>query len=190
MARNDNPTRLTPELEEELKDRLTDVLDEIDDVAEKRRRLNRHLGGHLKVLGETKDLVRRQLKGIDLDQLEIPGTERPEPSKDPITMEILRIAGGIVTKKAPADETPEPLVWRGKEETGIVVANVIGGTYRLERNEGTREGWTAKWTPGGGAGGPRQKLLAIGKPFDECKEACLTHHLDRAGSDLLEKGGG
>jgi hypothetical protein len=184
MGKKNHPAKLSPALEDELRDRLEELLDERDDVADKRRRLSRHLGGHLKVLDESVGLVRRQLKGQELDQLEIPGSEKPEPARDPLVSEILRIAGGLPAKGAAPAGEPEPLVLRGREEQGELVANVIGGTYRITRNDGTHPGWTAKWDPASGRG----KLLAVAKPLEECKEAVRTHHLDRAGSDMMGEG--
>jgi hypothetical protein len=186
MARKkmEAPPKLSPELETELRDKLEDLLDEHDDVSDKRRRLNRMLSGHMKVVAETIGRTRRQLKGIDLDQVEIPGTEKPEPARDPLVSEILRIAGGIVERKKDGEE-PELLAYHGARESGLLVANVIGGQYRIERCEGTLEGWTAIWKPASG----RQKLLAVQKPIEECKDQIRAHHLDRAGSDLLENGG-
>lgn len=45
--------KLSPKLEEELRDKLEEMLDEHDDVADKRRRLSKLLGGHLKVIDST-----------------------------------------------------------------------------------------------------------------------------------------
>jgi hypothetical protein len=175
--------KVSPELEEELRERLEEVLDQIDDVSDKRRRLSKKLGDHLKVLAETRDLVRRQLKGIDLDQIELPGTEVPAPAQDPLVQEILRIAGGIVDRKdLEVDGEPEPLVWR-TSHPGYDLAKVKAGTYSMEA---TGDGnVTAKWSPLEGTG----KLLGIRVPVDQAREACRTHHLQRHADELLKAAG-
>ncbi len=106
MAKRHSP-KLSGKLEEELRDRLEELLDEHDDVAQKKKRVAKALKGHLTVLDDSISLVRRQLKGEDLDQMEIPGTSMPEPTKDPAVMEILRLAGGIVERPKAEGEEPE-----------------------------------------------------------------------------------
>lgn len=182
MAAHKRHPKVSPQLEEELNERLQNVLDQIDDVADKRRRITKKLSGHLKVLSETKDLIRRQLKGIDLDQIEIPGTEVPAPTEDPVVAEILRIAGGIVDRSK--DGEPEPLAFHQEGDSLERWTAVVGpGEYQVEQtDEGT---WTARWAPYQGRG----KVLAVAKPEAEAKEACRRHHLQRSADELLKKNG-
>lgn len=183
MAGHKRPAKVSAALEEELNVLLQEILDQIDDVSDKRRRITKKLSGHLKVLAETRDLVRRQLKGMDLDQVEIPGTELPAPAQDPVVAEILRIAGGIVERPG-AEGDPEPLVFhQGGEKLDRWTAVVGPGEYLIEL---TDEGdWTARWMPYQG----RSKVLAVAKPEAEAKEACRRHHLQRSADELLKKSG-
>jgi hypothetical protein len=173
---------LSPALEVELRNRLEEVLDEIDDVADKRRRLSKKLGGYLKVLAETRDLVRRQLKGQDLDQMEIPGTEKPEPARDPLVQEILKIAGGIVEKPKEDTEEIEQLFWVKSGDN--LVASVTGGTYAIEplTADGRRPCW---WTPVDGW----SKRVGDGETLDQAKEIVRKHHRERIADEMLKNAG-
>lgn len=179
--------KLSPKLEEELRDKLEEMLDEHDDVADKRRRLSKLLGGHLKVIDSTVSLIRRQLKGLDLDQLEIPGTEMPVPAQDPLVQDILRIAGGIVEKQkaeeAAEEEKPEPLAW--KAEGAKLVATVEGGHYDVEPGPANDGGHRAFWVPADGRG----KTLGMDLEKSEAKEACRAHHVERFADQLLKSAG-
>lgn len=170
--------KLSPKLEAELRDRLEDLLDERDDVADKRRRISKKLGGHLKVLDETVSLTRRQLKGLDLDQVEIPGTGVPTPAEDPVVRKILDLAGGIVV----AGGEPAPLVWR--TEGANLVADLDAGTYCVEHGlDGT---FAVLWTPTNG----RSKKLGVAYDTKEAAQtAARDHYLDRAGDELLRGAG-
>jgi hypothetical protein len=187
--------KVTPKLEAELRDKLEDLLDEHDDVALKKKRVAKALKGHLTILDDAISLVRRQLKGQDLDQLEIPGAEVPAPAQDPVVSEILKLAGGIVERKAdPEDEDddageepqaakrPPPLPWR-ELAPGRIVAVTTGGEYVLE--ETPSGGFTATWRPSQG----RQKALAVAKPKAEAMAACVEHHVERFADDLLRNAG-
>lgn len=178
--------KLSPKLEAELRDKLEDLLDEHDDVATKKKRVAKALKGHLSILDDSISLVRRQLKGQDLDQLEIAGTEVPEPSRDPAVLEILKLAGGIVVPQKDEDDgeqRPVPLPWRELAE-GRITAIIDEGQYLLEElpSGGT---WTATWRPAEG----RQKVLAVAKPKIEAQSACVAHHVERFTDELLRKGG-
>jgi hypothetical protein len=172
---------LSPALEVELRDRLEEVLDEIDDVADKRRRLSKKLGGYLKVLAETRDLVRRQLKGQDLDNLEIPGTEVPAPARDPLVQDILKLAGGIVEKPKGDAEEIEQLFWA--ESGDNLVAEVTGGTYAIEPR--IAGGYTLHWTPHDG----RSKQVETSATAAAAKDLARKHHRERIADELLENAG-
>lgn len=186
MPRKPAPKKptLSPALEVELRDRLEEVLDEIDDVADKRRRLSKKLGGYLKVLAETRDLVRRQLKGQDLDNLEIPGTEVPAPARDPLVQDILKLAGGIVEKEPAKDDAEEieQIFW--EQEGDNLVAAVTGGTYAIEplTADGRHPCW---WTPVSG----RSKRIGDGKTHDQAREVVRNHHRERIADELLKAAG-
>ncbi len=178
--------KVSPKLEDELRDKLETLLDERDDVAERKRRIAKALKGALTVLDDSVSLVRRQLKGQDLDQLEIPGSEVPAPAKDPVVAEILKLAGGIVERQPETegdeDEEEPSLSWVSNR-AGLRVAGAKGGRYEIEQT--ASGGWTAAWKPLEG----RQKLLVVDKPEAEAREACRAHLLDRSADDLLRDAG-
>jgi hypothetical protein len=177
MTKKSHSPKLTPGLEEELRDRLEEGLDAIDDTRDKRRRLNKVLRGHEKVLESTVDLVRRQLKGIDLDQLEIPGTKVPEAAKDPLLQEILRVAGIAQTKP----EEPDPLIWAVEDEN--LVAGAEGGTYCIEPRP---DGFAILFTPEGG----RSERFAFGVQEKEAaKKAATNHNRERFADAMLKNAG-
>jgi hypothetical protein len=181
-----HPVKLSAKLEVELRDRLEELLDDHDDVSDKKRRLTRALGSHLKVIEESVSLVRRQLKGQELDQLQIPGTEKPEPAKDPLVAEILRIAGGIVErepeKESPGDATPGALGWHQEGEN--LVARAPDGTYCIEPL-GTGPFFDLLWTPLEG----RSSRVIGGLTKDEAKKAAEQHRAERAADALLKNAG-
>lgn len=110
--------KLSPKLEEELRDDLERLLDERDDVDGKRKRVAKAIRLQLDTLDGSIILIRRQLKGQSLDQAVIPGTELPDPKRDPKVIEILRLAGGLIEppKKPRArkpDDDEEPPIGDG-----------------------------------------------------------------------------
>lgn len=183
--------KLSPKLEAELRDKLEDLLDEHDDVAQKKKRVAKALKGHLSILDDSISLVRRQLKGQDLDQIEIAGTQVPEPYRDPAVAEIPKLAGGIVEpRRNEADEEgdseprrPPPLPWR-ELGGGRIAAIIDSGQYLLEE---TADGgaYTATWRPSEG----RNKVLAVAKPRTEAQAACVEHHVEQFTDQLLKNAG-
>lgn len=172
--------KLSAKLEAELKDRLEDLLDAIDDADDKRRRINKHLRGHIQVLSETKDLVRRQLKGKDLDQLDIPGTEVPAPAEDPLVQEILKLAGGIVE---PVKEDGE-IDWH--KEGDNHVADVDHGTYCVQPPIPPEEQWALYWTPPGGG---KSKRLGLFVSWAEGQRAAERDHLEHLADEKFKNAG-
>ncbi len=192
--------KLSPKLETELRDKLEDLLDEHDDVDDKKRRVSKALKGHLSILDDSISLVRRQLKGRDLDQLEIPGTSLPEPAKDPVVAEILKLAGGIVptASKDEGDQEDQPeqrdgapakklepakLVFRRGRGNGIEVANAPGGQYELASNMGF---WDLCWLPEDGG----REFLRAGLRTRELAQKEAERHLLERGADAVLKNAG
>ena len=175
--------KVSPKLEADLRDRLEDLLDERDDVDAKRRRVAKALKGHLTILDDSITLVRRQLKGQDLDQTEIPGTQLPEPAKDPVVAEILRLAGGIVERE-PEEEEEEAdvLTWEAADE-GTFTAAAPGGTYRL--GPAVPDGWALHWEPDGKA----PNSIATYAKRRDAEKAAERHIIERAGDAILRNAG-
>jgi len=190
--------KLTKELEEELLDKLQDLLDEADAAVDKKKAVAEILSGHVKALRGSVALVRRQLKGQDLEQLQIPGTEKPAPKNDPLVRRILEAAGGIVdrkeaeqekeaeAKKAAAEvkraeaEVPELSFTNG---TDLMVAVVLEGEYHLER---TADGdFTVRWAPYKGRG----KILATHLNAGDGKKLCRQHQLEQLADAKLKNAG-
>lgn len=178
MAKKTNPPKLSPTLEVELRDRLEELLDQEDDVSMKRKRLSEMLGNHVKTIKASVFHVRRQLKGLDLDQLEIPGTAMPEPAKDGLLQEVLRVAGLVPETKA----TPEDLDWQQDGEGRA--ATVEGGSYFIEANPSGD--WMAYWYPDG-KGNPKQ--LGSYKSREAAEKACGQDVLERGADALLKNAG-
>lgn len=175
MARK-TPAKVSPQLEAELRDRLEDLLDQRDSVTNKKSRLSKLLGGHVKVLDQSILLVRMQLKGQEFDQLQIPGTESPEPTQDPLLQQVLRVAGLI-----PEAKPESSFSWR--EEGENQVADVEGGTYCIEPLDA--DSYAVFWTPIG----KNSKRLGSYASTEAAQEACAQHHLEQAADTLLKNAG-
>ncbi len=185
--------KVSPQLEAELHDKLVDLLKERRDVADKKKKVAKGLKWQLDLLDDSIALVLRQLDGEDLDQKSLPGTELPEPKRDPVIAEILRLAGGIVdrdTKDEP-EEDGEPtteskiLQWKDEERiTGAFVASAPGGAYYLipSSNPGS---FVAEWRPDTGT----KRTLAFLVELEQAKTACSQDLLERAGDRLLDENG-
>lgn len=183
-----HPVKLSPKLEVELRDKLEDLLDEHDDVAEKRKRVAKALKGHLSILDDSISLVRRQLKGQDLDQLELPGTETPAPAEDPVVRKILDLAGGIVVREPEKEGAEEPaaagaLAWHAEGEN--LVARLEDGAYCIEPI-GTGLFYELHWTP---KDGRSKRVAGALSSKDEAKKAAEQHRTERAADALLKNAG-
>ena len=99
---------LSKGLREEYSEKLQDTLDELDVAREKRRTITKALKGHEELLEQAIYTLRRRLKGLDLEQTEIPGTEAGEPRRDPAVQRILDAAAGIADREQDEDLEDEP----------------------------------------------------------------------------------
>lgn len=177
-AKKTQPPKLSPTLEADLRDRLEELLDQEDDVSSKRKRLSQMLGNHVKTIKASVFHVRRQLKGLDLDQLEIPGTTLPEPEKDGLLQEVLRVAGLVPATKA----EPEDLSWH--EESDGFSADAEGGTYYLDTN--LSGDWMAYWYPEGNKG-PKQ--VGSYGTREAAEKACARDAVERRADAMLRDAG-
>jgi hypothetical protein len=199
--------RISRTLHDEFTAKLEALLDERDDVADKRRRISKALRGEVTGLDEQIAHVRRVLKGVDLPQLDIPGTEIGERKRDSILRRILDAAARIRDEKiedaertkAEAKEDPAPekaapekngaakkepppigLVWmkREGEDGSQWAAGSEGGAYTLlVALDGN---WTAAWAP---SKGESQIVVGgFGLPEAQAKAACETHRVQTNGN--------
>jgi hypothetical protein len=179
-----NP-KLSPELEEELHLKLADLLDEKDNVEDRKASINGALRGEIKKLAHAIAKTRRQLKGEELPQMEIEGTEKPEPTRDPVVRKILDLAGGIVRREEPKEEKPSkssPLNWREVLPGKTWVGSFTGGRYVISVDT---TGWTAHREEDAG----RKAIVAINVLLEKAKELCSKDCLDRAAATILKSTG-
>jgi hypothetical protein len=197
--------RISRTLHDEFTAKLEALLDERDDVADKRRRISKALRGEVTGLDEQIAHVRRVLKGVDLPQLDIPGTEIGERKRDSILRRILDAAARIRDEKieeagrtkAEAKEDPAPekaapekngaaqkepppigLVWMRREDGSQWAAGSEGGAYTLlVALDGN---WTAAWAPSKGES--QIVVSGFGLPETQAKAACETHRAQTNGN--------
>lgn len=185
MPTRPNP-KLSPDLEEELHLELADLLDEKDNVEARRSSINGALRGEIKKLSHAIQKVRLQLKGEELPQMEIHGTEKPEPARDPAVAEILRLAGGIVKRDPKDDAKPSgssgPLTWREVLPGKTWVASFTGGRYVINV---ANAGWDAHREEDSG----RKATVALNVLLEKAKELCSKDCLDRAAATILKSTG-
>ncbi len=192
---------LSPKLREEYSEKLQDTLDELDVAREKRRTITKALKGHEELLDQAIYTLRRRLKGLDLEQTELPGTEAGEPKRDPLVMQILKAAGEVAERKEKELEDldeedepnekptargskkagPAPLRWHTEGEN--LVSDVFGGCYCIE--PAPMGGKSALWTPAGG----KSKSLVRNVNEGGAKNACEQHHLEHQADGILSNAG-
>lgn len=143
-------------LHEELTVNLEDLLDEQEDMKSKKALINRAINVELNTVAEAIYTVRRRLKGMDLEQTEIPGTETIHRKRDAAVIAILKSAGPLVeaaaqreaakqselglddplsqqadAKKARTEKPPpKPLDWEPAGENLLAITPL--GTYCIE----------------------------------------------------------
>ncbi len=178
MAKKTHPPKLSPTLEADLRDRLEELLDQEDDVSSKRKRLSQMLGNHVKTIKASVFHVRRQLKGLDLDQLEIPGTTLPEPEKDGLLQEVLRVAGLLPETNSELED----LMWN--QDGDGFSADAEGGTYFLDTN--LSGDWMAFWYP---EGDKTPKQIGSYKSREAAEKACGQDAVERRADALLRNAG-
>jgi hypothetical protein len=183
---------ISSELYDQLTEKLDEAMDERDDVAEKKGRVTRARGGELKVLDNQVKRLRRQRKGLESLQEEIPGTEAGERRIDPAVTLLLRAADGLPARPpqapkkkgagdAKARAAPAPLHFL-TEKPGVDLASVEGGIYSVRSSA---QGYSAIWDPDAG----RMKTLVAKVAPEVAYEACDRHNVERQ-ADLLLKGAG
>lgn len=170
-------------LYEELTDKLDQAMDERDDVAEKKGRVTRALGGHLKVLDNQIARLRRQRKGLESPQQEIPGTEAGEQKRDPAVEILLRAAEGLPEKSekepVPAEPGLPPIEWT-QDGDGALVADVQPGRFEIIK---LGDRYSLFLRHGG-------KRVGIGSPsttLDEAKEEAARYLLEVCADGMLPK---
>lgn len=90
-------------LHEELTVNLEDLLDERDLLSSAKALLVRSVNKELKTTSEAIYTVRRRLKGTDLEQTEIPGTETVRAHRDSALAEILRLLNPMLEAEREAE---------------------------------------------------------------------------------------
>lgn len=186
-------------LYEELTEKLDGLMDERDDVAEKKARVTKALGGEIKSLDTDIRRIRRQRKGFDLPQTEIPGTEVGQRRRDPAVLEILRQAAMVRLRELKEqgkrlDKTIHDrkvretsrgagtLQWQHTRGSGGAIAEVPGGKYEII-NDNSR--WNLRWFPVSGTA--VMVTSCLHRP--DAEKAAEQHLLELAGDAMLKNAG-
>ncbi len=177
--------KISAALHAQLTEKLEQLLDQADDVAAKKKKITDAIKGQQKKIALGVSQTRRRLKGLDLEQAEIPGTEVAEIGIDPVVEEILQRAGALQIMKDPPPGGGE-LQWvsadgehTAEPEDGLVyrVAATVddNGWWGTERSIDYGDTW---------------KRLGFGSPdLEAAKRHCARDFLERQADATLKNAG-
>lgn len=191
-------------LHAELSEKLEEQLDALDDLAEAKSAINDAFRNEKKRLASAVSRTRRQLKGQELPQRSIPGTEVPEPRRDPVLLRLIDSAKDLQrelaakAEKEKAEEKgegapPAPAKGEGSDviawsktldkEGERYIAYVPTGRYEIEAGG---KGWIVRWRKG--ADGKARSIGGAVK-LEDAKQLGARHHLEELADRKLENAG-
>src|SRR5689334_19405099 len=97
-------TNLSPALHTELSEQLEKQLDETDELDSLRKAVSAAFRDELKRSRTAVARTRRQLKGQELPQKEIPGTERAQVKRDPFLLRLVTSARELLEYREKEEE--------------------------------------------------------------------------------------
>jgi hypothetical protein len=176
--------KISPALHAQLTEKLEQLLDQQDDVASKKKTIVDAIKGQQKKIALGVSQTRRRLKGIDLEQTDIPGTEIAELGVDPVVEEILRQAGALKVVKD--EEGSSPLKWAENDDEHTAEPE-DGVVYHVARFTPGDDWWSAKMSSDHGT---TWKKIAFGSPqLSAVKDNCARHYLERGADAILKSSG-
>lgn len=95
---------VSPKVHEELTLTLEQLLDEQDDLKSKKALISRAINVEIKTVGECLRDVRDRLKGREVEQVEIPGTEVVQRRRDRVVTQILKAATKLIADEEEREE--------------------------------------------------------------------------------------